>query len=171
MAVAAFIWCYLYPLVRKWHSRVTGKTIEDRANQPALASARSLFSLRSERTTTTTTSTPPPSTPQPLGGRYGQQLPEMRIAKPPRAVSPSRGPSLFSGLPSLSSSSSSTPSPPPLSPPLETPLRYAARRPGGVTQVIVAPVDVGILGQTVESRTTPRKGGNYCDGRGADDKE
>jgi hypothetical protein len=30
-------------------------------------------------------------------------------------------------------------------------------------------VDVGILGQTVESRTTPRKGGDHYDGRGADD--
>ena len=166
MAVAAFIWCYLYPLVRKWHGRATGKTAEGRVKQPVLASARSLFSLRSHRTTTTTT---PPTTPQQLLMRYGH--PDMHIAKPQAAVSLSRGSSF---LPSLSSSSSSSPSPSPsppsLSPPLETPLMYALPS-GGIPRIVVAPVDVGILGQTVGGRDAPKKGGDYYDGHGADDNE
>lgn len=37
-----------------------------------------------------------------------------------------------------------------------------------ISEVIVAPVDMGILGQTVESRTTPKKG-DYYDGHKEDE--
>ena len=166
LAVAAFIWCYLYPLVQKWSRAATGKTAEGRVKQQQpvsalAASARSLFSLRSQRTTT--------SAPhwQPLGAqRYGEL--DMRIAKPPPVARLSHGSSF---LPSLSSTSESSSSPS-SSPPLETPLMYALPSAGRVPRVIVAPVDVGILGQTVGCRTTPKKAGDdFYDGRRADDNE
>jgi hypothetical protein len=37
--------------------------------------------------------------------------------------------------------------------------------PSAISEVIVAPVDMGILGQTIENRTTPKKGGDYYDSR------
>lgn len=36
--------------------------------------------------------------------------------------------------------------------------------PSPISEVVVAPVDMGIPGQTIESRTTPKKGGEYYDG-------
>jgi hypothetical protein len=33
--------------------------------------------------------------------------------------------------------------------------------PSPIYEVVVAPVDMGIPGQTVDSRTTPKKGGEY----------
>ena len=152
MAVAAFIWCYVYPMVRKWRG---GSTAKDDIKRPILASARSLFGRRARERQSPPT---PPPTPE-LLARYGRL--DMRIARPPAAaVSLSRG-SLDS--PSLSSSSSSSPPTP-----TETPMKYAL--PSRLPEVIVAPVDVGILGQTVGSRTTPKKGGDHCDGRKEEDE-
>jgi hypothetical protein len=56
---------------------------------------------------------------------------------------------------------------------METPLTmYYAPASSGVPEVIVAPVDVRILGQgrTVGSRMTPKKGGEDCEGRGGEDE-
>lgn len=42
--------------------------------------------------------------------------------------------------------------------------------PSAVSEVVVAPVDRGVRGQIVESRTTPKKGGDYYDGHKAEDE-
>ncbi|KAH9962917.1 hypothetical protein BC827DRAFT_180606 [Russula dissimulans] len=175
MAVGAFIYCYTYPLVQKCCGART-RTAKDHIKRPVLASARSLFGLR--------TVTTPPTTPQHLarygyghghglglGGRAGRLDMHMRIARPRPALSLSRGSLLSPSLsPSLSSSDSASSSPSPSPTPMETGRKYL---PEPVPEVIVAPVDVGILGQTVGSRTTPTKkggGGRYDSGQVADDE-
>jgi hypothetical protein len=81
------------------------------------------------------------------------------IARPQPALSLSRGSMLSPSLsPSLSSSFSTSPTTP-----LETPPTYYS--PSHISEVVVAPVDMGIPGQTVESRMTPKKGSEYCDDR------
>ncbi|KAF8474452.1 hypothetical protein DFH94DRAFT_131821 [Russula ochroleuca] len=141
VAIVAFFCCYIYPVVQKCHGARAAKG--RRVKQPVLASARSLFGLRPQT---------PPTTPQ-LLARCGRL--DMRIARPPPALSLSRRSWLSPSLsPSLSLSSSSSPSPSPTS--METPPMYS---PSAISEVVVAPVDMGVLGQTVESRTTPKKGG------------
>lgn len=147
MAVAAFLCCYIYPVVRKCHGARSAANGRAKRKRPVLASARSLFGLRPQT---------PPRTPQ-LLTRYGRL--DKRIARPLPALSFSRGSYLSPSLsPSLSSSTSSSPSPSPTS--METPPMYT---PSAVSEVIVAPVDMGILGQIIESRTTPKKGGDCYD--------
>jgi len=174
MAVGAFVYCYAYPLIQKCCDART-RTAKDHRKRPVLASARSLFGLRSVTT--------PPTTPQHLarygqghglglglGGRDGRLDMHMRIARPRPALSLSRGSLLSPSLsPSLSSSDSGSSSPSLTLTPMETPPMYSSEP---VSEVIVAPVDVGILGQTVESRTTPKKGsgGRYDDGHVAEDE-
>jgi hypothetical protein len=144
IAVAAFLCCYIYPMIQRRSSARTATT--HRVKRPVLASIRSLFGLRPR---------PPPTAPQMIA-RYGRL--DMRVARPPPALSHFRGSSSslqppFS--PSLSSSCSSSPSsigigtPPPVC------------SPSTVPEVIVTPVDMGILGQVVESRTTPKKGSGH----------
>jgi hypothetical protein len=41
--------------------------------------------------------------------------------------------------------------------------------PSAISEVVVAPVDMGILGQTIESRTTPKKGVDYYDNHGVEE--
>jgi len=146
MAIAAFFCCYIYPVVRKCHG---ARTAKGRIKRPVLASARSLFGLRPQT---------PPRTPQ-LLARYGRL--DTRIARPPPALRLSRGSSLS---PSLSPSLSSSPSSPTL---LETPPMYS---PSAISEIVVAPVEMSILGQTVESRTTPKKGGDYYDSHKVEDE-
>ncbi|KAI0250620.1 hypothetical protein BJV78DRAFT_1283054 [Lactifluus subvellereus] len=141
IAFAAFLCCYFYPIVQRRHDARTAAT--HRVKRPVLASARSLFGLRPRE---------PPTTPQ-LLARYGRL--DMRIARPPPALSRFRGSSHSPELsPSLSSSCSSSPSS------IGTPPLYS---PFTLPEVIVTPVDMGILGQAVESRTTPKKGGDHYD--------
>ena len=154
-AAAAFFWCYISPVVRK--CRGARGAAKDRIRHPVLESVRSLFDLRPQT----------PSTTPPMPARYGRL--DMRIARPPPAVSLPRGslPLPSSSLsPLLSSSSSSSPEPSSSSSSSSSPPR-AETLPGcspsasAVPEVIVAPVDVSVLGQTVESRTTPKKGGDH----------
>ncbi|KAI9509018.1 hypothetical protein F5148DRAFT_813399 [Russula earlei] len=139
LAVGAFIYCYVYPLVQKYRG---GRIGDDLVKQPILASARSLFGLRPQMS---------PTTPQYLS-RYAVlgRRPDMRIARPQPALSRSRGSWLSP------SSSPSFPSPPPA--PTEKPtIVYSPDSGLSGVEIIVAPVDVRILGQTVESRTSPEK--------------
>ena len=138
VAIAAFLWCYFYPMIQRRHD--AGTATAHNVKRPVLASARSLFGLRPR--------TPPPTAPQ-LLARYGRL--DMRIARPPPALSHFRG---SPHSPSLSSSCSSSPSC------LGTPHVWSHST---LPEVIVTPVDMGILGRTVESRTTPKKGGDHYD--------
>ena len=151
VAIAAFLCCYFYPAIQGRHHART--TMTHPVKRPVLASARSLFGLR-PRT--------PPTTPQ-LLARYGRL--DMRIARPPPALSRFRGSSHSASLsPSLSSSCcSSTPSSSIGTLPVHVPFT--------LPEVIVTPVDMGILGQAVESRTTPKKGGDHYDGGKQEDGE
>ncbi|KAI9438652.1 hypothetical protein H4582DRAFT_187700 [Lactarius indigo] len=157
LSIALFLWCYFYPLIQRSRgSRVAGGALHRDAKRPVLASTRSLFGLRPK--------TPPtPTTPQ-LLAHYGPT--DARIARPPPALSLFRGSSLSPpslSPPSLSPTLSSSPScasSSPMTPPLYSPSLYAD------SEVIVAPVNVNILGHVVESRTTPKKGGERYDGHG-----
>jgi hypothetical protein len=155
VAIAAFFCCYIYPVVRKCHDDRAAKGRRVKRKRPVLASARSLFGLRPQT---------PPTTPQ-LLARCGR--PDMRIARPPPALSLARRSWLSPSLsPSLSSSSSSSPSPSPSPTSTETPWIYS---PPAISKVVVAPVDRGVLGQTVENRTTPKKGRDCYDEHKAED--
>jgi hypothetical protein len=149
IAIAAFLYCYIYPVVRKCYGSRTAEVGRGSIKPLVLASTRSLFGLRRQMM-------PPPRkrTPE-LLAHYGRL--DMRIARPRPALSLSRG-SMLSPLlsPSLSSSCSTSPSTSPT--PVETPPMYS---PFPIPEVVVAPVDMGIPGQTIESRTTPKKGGEY----------
>jgi hypothetical protein len=157
IAIAAFLCCYMYPVVLKCYGSRTAKGGRGGIKPQALASARSLFGLRPQMMS------PPrklrlPRTPE-LLARHGLGRLDMRIARPQPALSHSRGSLLSPSFsPSLSSSCSSSPSSSPTS--LETPPMYS---PSPISEVVVAPVDVDFLGQTAESRTTPKKGGVYYD--------
>ncbi|KAI0298733.1 hypothetical protein B0F90DRAFT_689280 [Multifurca ochricompacta] len=156
LAVITFLGCYVYPLIRRYQrARVATRHIK----RPILGSIRSFLGLRPQ--------TPPPITPQ-LFARYGGL--GMRIARPPPALSrfrepslsPSLSPSLWSSPSSSSSSSSSASSSSSSSPsPMEKLPKYS---PSANPEVIIAPISTNILGQAVESRTTPKKGGGHFDG-------
>ncbi|KAH9973825.1 hypothetical protein BGW80DRAFT_225494 [Lactifluus volemus] len=144
IAIAAFLCCYIYPMIQRRPSARTVTTHQ--VKRSILASVRSLFGLRPH---------PPPTTPQMIA-RYGRF--DLRITRPPPALSHFRGsspshPPPFS--PSLSSSTSSSPS----SIGIGTPPLVCS--PSTVPEVIVTPVDMSILGQVVESRTTPKKGSGH----------
>ncbi|KAH9074227.1 hypothetical protein EDB83DRAFT_2515984 [Lactarius deliciosus] len=149
LSIALFLWCYIYPLTQRSRgSRAARGVLHRDAKRPVLASTRSLFGLRPK--------TPP--TPQ-LLAHYGPS--DARIARPPPALSLFRGSSL--SPPSLSPTLSSSPScasSSPMTPPLYSESLYAD------SEVIVAPVNVNILGHVVENRTTPKKGGEHYKGHG-----
>src|SRR6266567_1676375 len=138
-AIAAFLCCYIYPVVRKCYGSRTAKVGRGGIKPLVLASTRSLFCLRPQMM-------PPPRKPRPsqtseLLAHYRRH--DMRIARPQPALSLSRGSMLSPSLsPSLSSSCSTSPSTSPT--PLETPPMYS---PSPISEVVVAPVDMGILGQ------------------------
>ncbi len=143
LAIALFLWCYIYPVIQRSRGSRAAH-----AKRPVLASTRSLFGLRPKMP-------PTPAMPQ-LFAHYGPS--DARIARPPPALNLFRGSSL--SPPSLSptlSSSPSCPSSPPMTPPPYSSLDTDS-------EVIVAPVNVNILGHVVESRTTPKKGGGHYNG-------
>ena len=114
------------------------------------AFTRSLFGLRPK--------TPPPLAPSSTQAQLLGLGPssEMHIAP---ALGLFRGPSLSPPLlsPTLSSSPSCASSAP------MTPTLYSSSMDQD-SEVIVAPVNVNILGHVVESRTTPKKGGRALEG-------
>jgi len=141
LSIALFLWCYIYPMIKITKSRGSAS-----AQHPNLAFTRSLFGLR-----------PKPQTAPMVFAHHGSS--EMRIVRPPQALSLFRGSSL--SPPSLSPTLSSSPScasSAPLTPPL-----YSSSMDTD-SEVIVAPINVNILGHVVENRTTPKKGGDRYDG-------
>ncbi|KAF8496567.1 hypothetical protein F5888DRAFT_397646 [Russula emetica] len=160
IAIATFLCCYIYPVVRKcYDSRRSAKVGRGSIKPPlVLASTRSLFGLRVGPQMMPSLRKPRPSQkPELLLAHYGR--PDMRIARPQPALSLSRGSKLSPLLsPSLSTSCSTSPS---TSHTLsETPPTYSGS-PSPISEVVVAPVDMGIPGQTIENRTTPKKEGEY----------
>lgn len=172
-AIVAFLCCYIYPAVRQCRGSRTGAKVGPGLGRGSIkplvlaptTTTRSLFGLRPQVM-------PPPRKPRPPRGtsepelllatrsrHYGRLVTGMRggIARPQPALSLSRGSMLSPSLsPSLSSSCSTSPITL-----VETPPMYSFS-PISEDVVVVAPVDMGIPGQTVENRMTPKKGGGYC---------
>src|SRR5260370_18112984 len=157
IAIAAFLCCYMYPVVLKCYGSRTAKGGRSGIKPQALASARSLFGLRPQMMS------PPrklrlPRTPE-LLARQGLGRLDMRIARPQPVLSHSRGSLLSPSFsPSLSSSCSSSPSSSPT--PLATPPMYS---PSPISEIVVAPVDVDFLVPTIEILSTPTNVVVYSD--------
>lgn len=146
LSIALFLWCYIYPMIKK----PPGSPSTAHSN---LAFTRSLFGLRPK------TPPAPMMAATQLFGHHGHGQSEMRVVRPPTALGFFRGSSL--SPPSLSPTLSSSPSYA-SSPPM-TPTLYSSSMDAD-SEVIVAPVNVNILGHVVESRTTPKKGGREMEG-------